>query len=58
MLMENIYFIVIGALWSVIGAGMWFAIRRLVGAIDHLSDTVDRHALDLVEIKTKLEFMK
>lgn len=56
--MENLYLIIIGALWPVIGAGMWFAIRRLVGAIDHLSDTVETHALDLVEIKTKLEFMK
>lgn len=52
---EWVYLTIISALWSVLGIVLGFLLTRLIRAIDRLADKVGEHALDLMQIKTKLE---
>ena len=47
--------VILGALWPVIGAGVWFAIARLTGAIDRLTDKAGAHDVRLARLETKIQ---
>ena len=49
---------VLGVLWSILTGVFTWLVSRLVSAIDKLNATVGDHALDLVEIKTRIDIMK
>ena len=56
--MEWLLTALIGLLWPLAAFGLGFMFKRLIRAIDQLTETVTGHALDLVEIKTTLGIRK